>query len=77
MARITTVHHCATGQRYAPGAFESCIRCNPLTDERLAAELEYYFMRRPAKSEIDDYREWRFENPNIDTVEYVEAVQAL
>jgi hypothetical protein len=77
MARTTTVHHCASGTEYAPGTFESCIRCNPPTDEQLKADLAYYLEHEPTKDDIEAYREWRLENHDTATAEYVEAVLAL
>lgn len=77
MARSITVHHCASGQEYAPGSFESCSKCNPPSKEQLAKALEYYFERPVTEAEVDDWLDALDSNPEIDMAEYVAAVLAL
>lgn len=77
MSRTPTVHHCSKKGDYAPGAFESCIHCNPPSESQLAQALEYYLERAATEDEVNGFRDALTNNPDIDIAEYVEAVRVL
>lgn len=77
MTRTATVHHCASGQEFASGSFESCVLCNPPSEEQLAQALEYYIERPPTQDELNDLRDYISNHPAGDLASYVDEMKAV